>query len=486
VRGVRRAFSLALFRRRDVVRDVDDEIASHLAMREAKLVAQGHAPSEASRIARERFGDVDTIRAECLREEEAIARRGRMTRLMEEAGRDAQLAVRSLTRAKGFTIAVILTLALGIGANATIYSVMSSVVLRPINGIDRIDDLFELGDVVSYPLLRDLQTRVPALRLAAISERRIALGRGAGVDQATGGIVSGGYFPLLEIKPSAGRLLTDADDQAGSPVVGVLSHEYWTSALGNDPSVVGKTFNVNGSPVTVVGVAPRGFHGLHLGSTPAIWLPIHAWPAIAPSTRSGNIETRNWDWLSVIGRNAPGTDLAQTQTVVATALSTIEQKLEREQIESLAKPRAAQAAALDSRARGAVVRFMAILAAVVVLVLLTACANIAGLLLSRAAHREREIAVRVALGAGRGRLVRQLLTEAIVLAAAGGLAGTATFLGIRAALARATLPGGIAGSSLGMSVDGRLIAFAAAITLITGVLVGIAPAIHASRHDPSP
>jgi predicted permease len=198
-----------------------------------------------------------------------------------------------------------------------------------------------------------------------------------------------------------------------------------------------------------------------------------------------DLESPNRDWLRVIGRLGAGMTLAQAQNALATALNGLSPEVKPVDSKRLSTPRPLQAAALASDAREGVVRFIAIVAGVVVLVLLTACANIAGLLLSRAAYREREVALRMALGAGRGRLLRQLLTEALVLAAAGGAAGVVLFVGVRAALERVSLPGGITGSVLGLTLDARLVVFAITLTVITGLLVGLVPAIQASRPDPS-
>ncbi|HVT40988.1 MAG TPA: ABC transporter permease [Gemmatimonadaceae bacterium] len=482
--GVRRVFRLSTLGRRDVDRDVDEEIAFHLAMREAALRANGLSPGDASQAAKVRFGNVEGVRDACVREARTHTRSERLMQLLDEARQDARFAIRSLMRARGFAAAVIATVALGVGANATVFSLTSAVVLRPITGVRDADQLFELREVMSYPGYRDLRERLAALRLAGLRERRIALGNGAAAEHTLGGVVSGNFFEVAGIGATLGRTLNPVDDVAGAPPVGVLAHDYWTRALGADSAVIGRTMTVNGTLLTVVGVAARDFRGLHLGAAPVIWVPIHAWPAIAPPmNRTMVLDNPNWEWLSVVGRLAPGSTMAQTHSAVATAMSVLAPGLPRFELDRRAEPRPIQAAALASGARDAVVRFVVILAGVVALVLLTACANIAGLLLTRAAYREREIAVRIALGAGRGRLVRQLLTESLVVAAGGGVAGVLLFLAVRSVIGGITFPGGIEGKSLGLALDGRLVTFAALLTLLTGLLVGLIPALQASHPD---
>lgn len=482
MRGIRKIFRLSLFRARDVNRDVDEELAFHLAMRAEKLRKQGLPAFDAQQIASEQFGNIDGIRNDCLREAQPLARTERIMQFFEEASRDIQFAVRSLSRAKAFTIAIILTLALGIGANATIYAVINAVILRPVTGVRDPQSLFELGGSYSYPAFREVRERLPSLGLAAISERRIAVSHGTITDRLTGAVVSGEYLSVVGATPALGRLLTASDDVPGAAPDCVLAYSYWASTLGADSSIIGKPIKVNGAPVTVIGIVSRDFRGTHLGTTPILWTTIHAWPAIVPSTmKNHSLESTSWGWLNLVGRVTPGMTLAQAQGQIAIALSAAEPKEDAKTIAKQSVPRSLQAAALPSSSRDAAVRFAEILAVVVALVLLTACANIAGLLLSRAAYREREIAVRIALGAGRWRLMRQLLTESLVLAGAGGVAGIGLFLGARAMLSRVTIAGGVDLRAVPIAFDSRLLLFALAATVITGLLVGLAPAIHASR-----
>ena len=481
MRGIRRVLRLSFLRRQDVVEEVDEELEFHLAMREQKLRATGLSAAEAARGARMVFGNVNAIRNDCLRESERLARKERVMQWLDDVRQDAHFAFRSLSRAKGFALAVILTLALGIGANATIFSLVNSIVLRPVGGVRDVAQLFELPEVVSYPMMRGLQEALPRLGIAGVRDRSMAIGAGSSVDHAVGELVSGNFFTVTGVRTVMGRALNESDDVAGAPAVMVLSHGYWTQALGEDPAVLGRVLTVGGAPVTVVGVAAPEFRGLHLAAVPAFWVPMNAWPLIRPSSmRNADLNERGWEWVSLVGRLAPGMTLEQAHNAVSAAWRAIDPETEARDVLTRTTPRAAQAAKLPNSAHSAVVRFSAILMAVVGLVLLTACANIAGLLLSRAAYRQREIAVRVALGAGRWRLARQLFTETMVLACAGGAAGIGLFFVSRSLLSRIALPGGMHAGSFAIA-DARLILFAAAITILTGVLVGLAPALQAAR-----
>ena len=484
MKPIRRLFRISLFRRRDVIRDVDDEIAFHIAMRETRLQGSGVAPDEAATIARARFGDVTGIRDECLDESHRLARRERIVLWLDELRRDVIVAARSLRRAKAFTIAVVLTLALGIGANTTMFSVMSAVILHPVSGVPHPESLFEVGDGVAYPAYRDIVQATPDVPLAAISERRIALGAGASVAHTTGALVSGNYFDVVGVRTVIGRTIGPSDDVAGAAPVAVLTNGYWSRALGADPSIIGRTITINGAPVTVIGVGATAFRGLHLGVVPDVWLPIHAWESIAPSSQQSlRIASRNWEWLTLVGRIPNGMTTEHVEGAIARAVSALEPGVPPSVLTENTRLRLARAAALPRGARAALVGFVFVLSAVVVLVLLTACANIAGLMLSRAAYREREIGVRIALGAGRGRLVRQLLTEALVLSALGGVAGVVLFVTLRAVLASIRLPGGIDGSAIHLGIDAQLAGFTILVSVVTGILVGLTPALQAARSD---
>ncbi len=460
----------ALVRPRAVERDLDEEIRFHLDAEIAANVREGLPPDEARRRALADFGGVDRTKED--------HRDGRGVRWLADGLADVRYALRQLVRAPTFAASVVLTLALGLGANAIVFALIDAVVLHPVSGVREPASLFELGEAFSYPAFRDLQARVPTL--AGMRERRIALDAGAGAGYAIGGLVSGNFFGVVGVGAALGRVLTAGDDVPGAAPVAVLAWDYWKAEFSGDTAILGRGVRLNGAPFTIVGVADRGFRGLHLGERSAVWIPIRAW---TPGTTGLDIESRNWSWLGIIGRSPEGTSPAQLRATLTAAMTAAMPGEHPDDIARAATPRPAEAAALPAGVRDGAVRFLAVLAGVVVLVLIAACANIAGLLVSRATYREREIAARIALGASRGRLVRQLLTEAIVLAAAGGLAGLCVFAAGRALLMRATLPGGVPGGSIALHLDLRLAAFAIFTTLGTGVLVGLMPALQASRTD---
>ncbi|HVT39376.1 MAG TPA: ABC transporter permease [Gemmatimonadaceae bacterium] len=466
----------SLLRPGAVERQLDEEIRFHLQSETEANLGRGLAPAEARHRAIADFGGVDRVKE--------AHRDGRGTRWLADAAADVRYALRQLRKAPTFTTAVVATLALALGANAVLFSLVNGVVLHPVSGVHEPERLFELGDVVSHPALLELRRGVTTASLAGISERRMALGRGSAAEHVTGALVSGDFFQVIGVGAALGRVLSDLDDAPGAPPVAVLTHDHWRRGFGGDSTVLGQTIAVNGASLTVVGVVAPGFRTLHLGTAPAVWIPLGTWPAIAPSSmRSLSFDSPNWQWISVVGRLAPNATFAQAQEAITSSLAAAMPDWRHEDILRMSTPRPAQSAALPAQARSGVVRFIAVLGAVVALVLLTACANITGLFLSRAAYREREIAARVALGASRWRLVRQFLTETVVLAAAGGVAGLLLFGAAAKALSRLTLPGGIAGGALGLTVDARLVSFAALATLATGVLVGLAPALRASRPD---
>jgi putative ABC transport system permease protein len=459
-----------------VERDIAEEIRFHLEQETGANVREGLELPEARRRALVAFGGVQRTMED--------HRDHRGTRWLGDGAADVRYAFRQLWRAPSFTAAVVLTLALGIGANALVFSLVNNTVLHPVKGVREPARLFELGDVVAYPVLRDLKEGVSIASIAGVSERLMALGSGSATDHATGTLVSGNFFSVVGVGVSHGRALNERDDVVGAPPVAVLAYDYWRRAFGGDSSIVGRPVTVNGASLTVVGVADAGFRGLHLGAAPAIWVPMSTWAAIAPSSARGrSMESRNWQWIAIVGRLAPNATFAQAKGALAASLAKAIPDARAEDLLEMSTPRPAQAAALPARTRGAVVSFAAVLGAVVALVLLTACANITGLLLSRAASREREIAARVALGATRWRLARQFLTEAAVLAAVGGLGGLVLFSVAVQTLSHVTLAGGIAASSLDLALDMRTVSFTALATLATAVLVGLAPALQASRPD---
>ncbi|HEU4630287.1 MAG TPA: ABC transporter permease [Gemmatimonadaceae bacterium] len=470
----------------DVDADVDDELRFHLQMRIDDNLARGLAPEAARAEALERFGDVERVRAACRtighQRESAMKRTEHLATLRQ----DLRYAARTLRRAPGFTLAAVLSLALGIGANAAIFTLIDAVVLRPLPGIAHPEALVELStSSISYPAYRDIRDESGAFAgFAGYRTRPMSLSTGDGASVISGGIVSGNYFPLLGVRAALGRTFAPDEDRPGSRIPAVvLSHGLWQRAFGGDSAVVGRTVRINAHPFTVIGVAPRGFRGTSLASAPDLWMTINAWPltAVGSFTRL-DIENTGWGWMQGVGRLAPGTTLAQAQARLG---AYIERK------RAAGSPTAqflddvtivpARDAAVGLDGGPGLDAFVLLLGAAVGVALLIACANVANLLLARAARRQREISVRLALGAGRGRLVRQLLTESLLVALLGGVAALAVAAVGGRLLARVSLPGGVDFQALGTGLSPRGLGVVAALALLSVVLFGLAPALQASR-----
>jgi predicted permease len=395
---------------------------------------------------------------------------------------DLRFAIRSLAKSPGFTAAAIVILALGIGANTAIFSLIDAVVLHPLPGVSAPADLVDLaGPSVSYPWYRSVRDSAPAgfSGLAAWRERLMVFSDGGTAEEIRGSVVSGNYFDVLGARASAGRLLGPADETSGEAIV-VLGRGLWKTRFGSDPSILGRAVHLNGVPLTVVGVAPEGFRGTAFGVAPAVWVPIGAWPRLAtgPFATLG-MQSRGWSWLSVLGRLAPGTSRAQGQAAVDLAARR-EAAAFPDDAPGKISVRPTLRAAAGFGSEGNPVGFLALLLGAVGVALATACANLANLLLARAAARRREIAVRQALGASRSRLVRQMLTESIALGILGGCAGLLVAGWALGFLVRMPLPGDFSLAAFGPTLDGRALGFSLLLSVATGLVFGLVPALHAS------
>jgi len=420
---------------------------------------------------------------------------------------DFRFALRALRRSPGFTLLAVLSLALGIGANTAIFSLLYQVAMRslPVRdpgalvwlesddtnyGNSRQDNN---SSIFSYPMYEALRDRNTALSgLVARTSFPATLAWHGEAARVTAEVVSGNFFEVLGVRPALGRLLIPSDDAPGRDPVVVLSYAYWTGHLGADPNVLNSRILVNRQPVTVVGVAPRGFRSLLSGGAPDFFATIATMPLISPGWNWN--ERADCYWLSLVGRLKPGV----TREQASADLLPVFRSVLREQVprieglnaeairKILSRPMRAQPAAQGLNAlRARWQTPLAVLAVMAGLVLLAACANVASLLIARATGRRREIAIRLAVGATRWQIARQLLVESGSLAVAGGLLGlwlsqyfTQGLLGV--------LPADTTGGWLAPQLDLRLLGLSLALSLLTGLLFGLAPALQAARPGVAP
>src|ERR1700722_9431124 len=424
---------------------------------------------------------------------------------MENLLQDIRFGLRTLGKNPGFTIVAILTLALGIGANAAIFSLTDQVLLRllPVErprelvvltspGVNhgRVWSDIEGGPSFSYPMYKDLRDRneVFAGLLASFHVQVNVAGHGES-QLAEGVLVSGNYFQVLGVRPFLGRVLTSQDETApGANPVTVLSYGYWTRHFGSDPNILNKQLAVNGSSLTVVGVARPGFTGVQVGLIPDVFIPITMKAQMTPNW--DGLADRNDHWVTMLGRLKPGMSANKAQAGLAPLYRALMEgdaaalKLSARDWQE----RVNRKLVLDTGSHGRPIlqhdtkQPLLALMAMVGLVLLIACANLAGLLIARGEGRQREIALRLALGAGRLRLVRQLMTESLIVALAGGVAGLALASWTLSVIVN-SIPENDGASGLTSQLDYRVLIFACVVSLVTGVLFGLAPAIRATHTD---
>ena len=495
-----RSWLRALRHRDTYERDMDAEMCFHLETYAETLMREnpGLSRDEARRRARVDFGTVDRAKEEC-REAQGVS-------MLENLIQDLRFAFRTMRRSPGFTAIAIVSLALGIGANTAIFTLINDLMLKSLPVRDpqslvavgkQIDGGITDGlsgniDLFPYEFYQKLQQNDEAFSelttYASGDAMQVTVRRSgaSGLTTAHAHLVAGNYFDVLGVAAQVGRPLKPADDsRAQSHPVAVISDHYWREKFSKDPSAIGQSIVVNSVPVTVVGVATPGFFGERIEDTPTdIWLPLSLQPQLM--SMDTLLGPKGLYWLQMMGRTKAGVSRSQAQQWLTIQLrsyglaregdATSDRKREIENMSVEIVPAATGVSILRARYEEP----LRILMCVVAVVLLIACANLANFLMAKTLAREHEIATRLALGAGRSRIVRQMLTESLVISFSGGILGLLlAYWGTRALIAFVSL--GAAFTPIQASPDLRVLAFSVGVSLLTGVLFGIGPALRVSR-----
>lgn len=465
----------SLLRRKRFESEMAEELRFHLDARIRDLVEHGAPATEARRQAQLEFGSAPRYTQEC-REQHRV-------HVFDEFLSHLRYALRLFRKSPGFAFAAVLSLALGIGANTLVFSVINSLLLRPLPIKNPEQVVFvETGNGpgISFPSYLDFRNGNSTFSgFAGYRIAPMSLEAASNPSRIWGYLATGNYFDVLGVTPALGRFFHQNDDlQPGASPYAVLSYNCWQTRFGRDPGIAGKTIRLNGLNYWVLGVAPRDFHGTELFYWPDLWVPMMMQPKIEP----GNPWLDNpytWDVWS-LGRLKPGI----TQAVATADLNRLANELARRDpnINQGLRMKISQPGLLGDVFRGPVKAFTGGVLVLACLVLLTACSNLAGLMLARATDRQREMAIRLSIGAGPARIVRQVITESLVLATLGGAAGLMLATALSKLLTQWHAPVDFP-VQFEVALDWRVFAYATVLSLITGALFGLGPALRMSRTD---
>ena len=485
-----------VFRRKQLDRDLDEELEAYVELMSAEKVRGGVSPEEAHRDARRQAGGIDQV-VQSVRDFRAGV-------WLDRFAQDIRYGVRTLAKNPAFTLVAVTTLALGIGANAAMFSLLDQVVLRllPVRNPEKVVIVRETGNhygnsygpnTISWPMFEDLRDHNQVFSgMFCRFPATVDIGYGDRTAQISAELVSGSYFSILGVGTALGRAIAPDDDAVpdSKPVV-VLSYSFWRSYFNGDRTVVGRTIGLNRLAMTVIGVAQPGFDGVELGVPAKVFVPIMMKTEMTPRSDGLKDRPRRLSWVTAYGRLKPGVSLEQAQLSLQPLMHSI---LEMESLqpeftrnataedrELLLRNRVELLPGAGNGLREYMRKPLLLLVALTGAVLLLACANLANLLLARATAREREFAVRLAIGAARARIVRQLLLESLLLAGAGTILGLAlAFLADRILL-RIYLPEDAAAEfAVSPIPDGRVLAFVVGIMLLTSLVFGLLPAVRGS------
>jgi predicted permease len=482
---------LAIFRGRNLEHGLDAELRAHLDSLTEENIRRGMNEKEARHAARREFGGIEQTK-ESYRDQRSLP-------FLEALAQDLHYAGRMLGRSPGFTAVTIMTLALGIGANTGLFSLVNSVLLGnlPVRNPQELvvvkyadSRSQQTEEDFSYPMYQAMRDKnMVFANVLTRSGVNFNASYGGQSERAVGEMVSGNYFETLGVRPFLGRLIDAEDDRTpGAHPVAVLSYGYWQRRFGSDPAIVGKNMVLNDNPIRIIGITPPGFYGTELARNPDIRVPLMMATVFRP-VPANRLQNPRHRWMTILARRKPEVTVAHAQAtldilyhqVLAAELQELGSSVNAHDKERALASRIQLEPGNQGFAhlRGEMERPLLLMFSVTGIVLLVACANLANLLLARNAKRKQEVSVRLAIGAGRGRLIRQWLTESLLLAVLGGCAGIVVAYWAKTALL-GFLPADFS-ANLHAPMDLRVLSFALLASLITGLLFGLAPALQLSE-----